>query len=162
MVTGGSGIVTFPSASARARSAPLRHAIWLVILPSGPRRAISPERLPRMRHPLVRGARLSPGTPPGLAQPYGCRTPRPARDCGSRGAHAAPRRAGGRIAMPHHGPDVKFGYFLVPDVSATLGATAQEVERLRLGYVRVQGWWRAGLTAGRRRSPSPREVCRRP
>src|SRR5260370_7250126 len=129
MVTGGSGIVTFPSASARARSAPLRHAIWLVILPSGPRRAISPERLPRMRHPLVRGARLAPGTPPGLAQPYGCRTPRPARDCGSRGAHAARGRAGGRIAMPDHGRDVKFGSFLVPAVTDPPAPPPQQVPR---------------------------------
>ncbi|HKB30761.1 MAG TPA: hypothetical protein VKD26_07975 [Streptosporangiaceae bacterium] len=64
--------------------------------------------------------------------------------------------------MPDHGRDVKFGYFLVPDVSEPLVATAQEVERLGLDYVGVQGWWRAGLTAGRRRSPSPRKFCGRP
>jgi alkanesulfonate monooxygenase SsuD/methylene tetrahydromethanopterin reductase-like flavin-dependent oxidoreductase (luciferase family) len=48
------------------------------------------------------------------------------------------QNAAGRIAMPDHGREVKFGYFLVPDAGEPLIAAAQEAERLGLDYVAVQ------------------------
>jgi alkanesulfonate monooxygenase SsuD/methylene tetrahydromethanopterin reductase-like flavin-dependent oxidoreductase (luciferase family) len=40
--------------------------------------------------------------------------------------------------MPDHGHEVRFGYFLIPNVADPLLATAREVERLGLDYIAVQ------------------------
>jgi alkanesulfonate monooxygenase SsuD/methylene tetrahydromethanopterin reductase-like flavin-dependent oxidoreductase (luciferase family) len=40
--------------------------------------------------------------------------------------------------MPDYGREVKFGYFLIPNVADPLLATAVEVERLELDYIGVQ------------------------
>ena len=40
--------------------------------------------------------------------------------------------------MSDHEPDIKFGYFLIPNADAPLLSIAQEVERLGLDYISVQ------------------------
>jgi alkanesulfonate monooxygenase SsuD/methylene tetrahydromethanopterin reductase-like flavin-dependent oxidoreductase (luciferase family) len=42
------------------------------------------------------------------------------------------------IPVPDHGRELRFGYFLVPEASASLLDTAREVERRGLDYVAVQ------------------------
>lgn len=40
--------------------------------------------------------------------------------------------------MPDHGHPIRFGYFLVPNATDPLLATAREVEGLGLDYIAVQ------------------------